>query len=791
MKRIILIILGVMLSVPSFARDFTYTYEGQTLTYTVLDEVAKTCMTKEGVENGNGIYAGIYNISGSLTIPEIVKDGEIEYSVTKIGTLSFYYCSDLTEVTIGNSVTSIGNKAFYNCSALKSVTIPSSATEIGYYAFYGCSALKSVTIPNSVTAIPDETFNGCSALESVTIPNSVTSIGDYAFKGCSALKSVTIPNSVTSIGNYAFNGCSSLKDLTIEDGDKAINLGWGYSNSDYYANGLFSECPLNSLYLGRNYKYPKYPVHYRPFHYNKDLAQVIIGSNVTEIDPYAFNGCSSLKSVSILSPKIQISGNPFAGVNLVSYWGSVKPFTGYNSNGSDFTAEKVFWLSNTEPEYKGTKVTYVSTSNVSTDVNLKRVKYLSNYFTADNGLRYIPVSSQNRTAMLVDFDYSLNPENLTIPEKISYKGIEMDVIQAGNYCCSHIEALKHVDVETKLPEIPDGFFYQCKSLKDFVVDRYPTRIGKSAFEGCTSLADFIMLDWTTDVNVGIDAFNNCGLKNIRIGRQLVYPGTEADSPFANNPTLESVWITDIPTSIGAYMFKGCRSLKDVNVGDRVMTIGNYAFAGCSSISRFCFGRSVKSIGLKAFSDCTGMKNLYAEPVSPPICGSQALDDINRWECTLHVQSQSKEAYASAPQWKDFLFFDYGFGLTLNVTSMYMEVGETFQLKVVNNSSSGEVTWKSTNESVLTVSETGLVTAVGSGSASIAAINSDGVMDNCAITVGDDAGIHDIITDEECFDGHYRVYNIQGILVLDTTDETLINTLPTGFYIINGKKYLIR
>ena len=393
--------------------------------------------------------------------------------------------------------------------------------------------------------------------------------------------------------------------------------------------------------------------------------------------------------------------------------------------------------------------------------------------------------------MLVDFDFSSHPENLTIPEKVSYKGIEMDVIQAGNYCCSHMDALKHVDVETKLPEIPDGFFYQCKSLKDFVVDRYPTRIGKSAFEGCTSLADFIMLDWTTDVNVGIDAFNNCGLKNIRIGRQLVYPGTEADSPFANNSTLESVWITDIPTSIGAYMFKGCRSLKDVNVGDRVMTIGNYAFAGCSSISRFCFGRSVKSIGLKAFSDCTGMKNLYAEPVSPPICGSQALDDINRWECTLHVQSQSKEAYASAPQWKDFLFFDYGFGLTLNVTSMYMEVGETFQLKVVNNSSSGEVTWKSTNESVLTVSETGLVTAVGSGSASIAAINSDGVMDNCAITVGDDAGIHDIITDEECFDGHYRVYNIQGILVLDTTDETLINTLPTGFYIINGKKYLIR
>ncbi|MDE6681864.1 MAG: leucine-rich repeat protein [Muribaculaceae bacterium] len=393
--------------------------------------------------------------------------------------------------------------------------------------------------------------------------------------------------------------------------------------------------------------------------------------------------------------------------------------------------------------------------------------------------------------MLVDFDYSLKPENLTIPEKVTYKGIEMDVIQAGNYCCSHIYALQHVNIETKLPEIPDGFFYQCKSLKDFVVDRYPTRIGKSAFEGCTSLADFIMLDWTTDVSVGVDAFNNCGLKNIRIGRQLVYPDTEADSPFANNSKLEFVWITDIPTSIGAYMFKGCRNLKDVNVGDRVMSINDYAFKGCSSISRFCFGRSVKSIGLEAFSDCMGMKNLYAEPVSPPICGSQALDDIDRWECTLHVQSRSKEAYASAPQWKDFLFIDYGFGLTLNVTSMYMEVGETFQLKVVNNASSGEVTWKSTNESIITVSETGLVKAVGNGSASIAAINSEGLMDNCEITVGDESGVHDIFTNDENLDGRYHVYNIQGILMLDTTDKTRINSLPAGLYIINGRKVLIK
>ena len=847
MKKLILFLLGIMSALPSFGYDFSYTYEGQELKYTVISEAEKTCMLKEGGIYYSHTYAGNYDIRGSLTIPEIAKDGETEYYVTSIGTLSFYDCSGLTSMKIPGTVTSIGNDAFKGCTSikelviedgetplglgyqnrtgydlknglfydcpletlyigrnlsyapyftysqnyvtqtgvmspfswietLKNITIGNLVTDMGTAAFCGCSSLPSITIPNSVTAINNDVFYGCSSLTSITIPNSITSIGEDAFYYCSGLTSFEIPNSVTSIGRSAFNGCTSLNELIIEDGESTIDL------------CRFSDCPLETLYLGRNYNY-----YYSedPFSYIKDLVQLTIGSHVTSIKHYAFKGCSSLKSVIILSSNLNVVGDPFEGINLVSYWGSVKPFSGDNYNGNDFSAEKVFWLSNTEPEYKGTKVTYVSTSNVSTDENLKRFDYLSSYFTADNGLRYIPISPQNRTAMLVDFDYALNPESLTIPDKVTYKGIEMDVIQAGNYCCSHIDALQHVDIETKLPEIPDGFFYQCKSLKDFVVDRHPTRIGKSAFEGCTSLADFIMLDWTTDVNVDVNAFNNCGLKNIRIGRQLLYPDTEADSPFANNSTLESVWITDIPSSIGAYMFKGCRNLKDVNVGDRVMSINDYAFAGCSSISRFCFGRSVKSIGLEAFSDCTGMKNLYAEPVSPPICESQALDDINRWECTLHVKSQSKEAYGSAPQWKEFLFVDYGFGLSLNVTSMVMEVGETFQLKVVNNSSSGEVTWKSTNEEILTVSDSGFVTAVGSGSASVAAVNSEGLMDNCSIEVVDNAGIKDNFMNEDTFDGHYRVYSIQGILIMDTTEKSLISSLRPGLYIINGKKFLIK
>ena len=67
------------------------------------------------------------------------------------------------------------------------VVIPSTyndypVTSIGKSAFYYCSNLTSITIPNSVTSIGSAAFAGCSSLTSITIPNSVTSIGDNAFQ---------------------------------------------------------------------------------------------------------------------------------------------------------------------------------------------------------------------------------------------------------------------------------------------------------------------------------------------------------------------------------------------------------------------------------------------------------------------------------------------------------------------------------------------------------------------------------------------------------------------------------
>lgn len=155
------------------------------------------------------------NLSGALSIPEMVVYEGTKYSVTEIGSIAFRGCIGLTSVEIPNSVTKIGNYAFEKCSGFTgSLTIPESVTEIGERAFYGCNGLTSVEIGNSVTEIGNYAFSGCNGLTGeLVIPNSVTSIGDGAFYGCSGLTSVVIGKSVGDIGDEAFRECPMLKEV--------------------------------------------------------------------------------------------------------------------------------------------------------------------------------------------------------------------------------------------------------------------------------------------------------------------------------------------------------------------------------------------------------------------------------------------------------------------------------------------------------------------------------------------------------------------------------------------------
>ena len=98
-----------------------------------------------------------------------------------------------------------------------------------------------------------------------------------------------------------------------------------------------------------------------------------------------------------------------------------------------------------------------------------------------------------------------------------------------------------------------------------------------------------------------------------------------------------------------------RCMRNVTLGDGVERIGSYAFSGCAALDRFTFGSGLKEIGEEAFSDCTAMTRLVSHTATPPVCGSQALDDINKWTCELFVPDGTVADYQAADQWKEFFF----------------------------------------------------------------------------------------------------------------------------------------
>ena len=295
--KLALLLVAVLTSVKASAYDFTV--DG--LYYNIVSFPDLTC----AVTSNDTKYSGdivipeqvTYN-GRTLTVTSIgwsafegctgLTSISSPNSVTSIGGSAFEGCSGLTSVSIPNSVTSIGNSAFSGCSSLTSVSIPNSVTSIRYSAFSGCYNLTSVSIGNSVTSIGDYAFQDCTSLTSVTIPNSVTEIGQSAFRECSGLTSITIPNSVTSILDYAFSGCTSLKKLRIEDGTETLSLGVNAFTSDYkkeVTQGLFYDCPLETLYLGRDLEYDvtPYSISSLPFCGKKSITELSIGSTVTSL----------------------------------------------------------------------------------------------------------------------------------------------------------------------------------------------------------------------------------------------------------------------------------------------------------------------------------------------------------------------------------------------------------------------------------------------------------------------------------------------------------------------------
>ena len=369
---------------------------------------------------------------------------------------------------ISYNVTSIGELAFRNCSDLVGITIPNSITSIGRGAFWGTAWYNNQPDGLIYAGKVAYTYKGTMPSNTkIVLLEETLGIADNAFENCSGMTSVTFPNSVENIGNFAFYNCSRLTSINIPNSVTKIG---GYA---------FSGCSsANTIVVGNGVKSLPDCV----FGTGNNLYSVTIGSGVSSISKYAF----CIKDDPIVSRYVPV---------------------------------KTIWLTDTLPN---------GYSYAAGNMNYTKIEFpfLSSMFEVD-GVKYVPVSSSDKTCDAIDCLYNDDAKNINVSETVSYGGTVYTVRNIADYT-----------------------FYHCSGLTNVVIPNSMTNIGTHTFYGCSSLQSVIIGNGITSIPDYVFGTNN-NLKSLTIGSSVLSIGDRAfvyDYGWGSNnhAPVKTIWLTNTP-----------------------------------------------------------------------------------------------------------------------------------------------------------------------------------------------------------------------------------------------------
>lgn len=246
-------------------------------------------------------------------------------TLTNIKFDAFGYSKQLKSISIPQSVTNLGEYVFDHCTALTTVNLPNIKT-IPNYFFNSCTSLANIILPSSLQSIGNYAFNNCTALTKIELPQGLKSIGNNAFKGCRKITEVgckmtsPIPlpdnaftaevynNAVLQVPKNAINlyknadGWKNFKNIVADplivfddDNVKAICVAHWDTNGDSEIDlgEAAAVTSLGSVFSGNTTI--------------KSFNELQLFTGLTKIDDNAFKACKSLQSV-ILPPNVKQIG---------------------------------------------------------------------------------------------------------------------------------------------------------------------------------------------------------------------------------------------------------------------------------------------------------------------------------------------------------------------------------------------------------------------------------------------------------------------------------------------------
>lgn len=232
---------------------------------------------------------------------------------------------------------------------------------------------------------------------------------------------------------------------------------------------------------------PSYPDYKSPFYQCTALSEIKLPKNLTRLQGHNFNGCSSLKKITIPKTLIYVGSNVFANVPdgmAIYYEGTVKDFLSIR------TAEGYYITSNSMYLYiEGEELEHLVIPTSVTVIPASLQKCLS--------LRKVTFHDGITEMKPYAFGYCTNitsvenfPAITSIPTGLFYScssltsiGIPDGVTEIGTYAFSGCSSITEINIPESVTEIQNGLFSSCSSLANVVLPNSITKIGDYAFNG--------------------------------------------------------------------------------------------------------------------------------------------------------------------------------------------------------------------------------------------------------------------------------------------------------------------
>ena len=335
---------------------------------------------------------------------------------------------------------------------------------------------------------------------------------------------------------------------------------------------------------------------------------------VTVIWANAFNGYTSLKSITIPESVTSIGGDAFYD-------------TAYYNNEENWENDVL---------YIGTHLIRAKTS-------------INGTYTIKDGTKCIASSA---------FYECKNLTSITMPESVTTVGSEVF------YECDNLTSITMPESVTTMGSM---VFWKCKKLTNVVLSSNLTSIESWTFYQCNTLLNIIIPDSVT--LIGSSAFEYCKkLETVQIGNGVVIIGSKA---FAECNSLTSIEIPNSVETIGDEVFWNCYNLERINIGSGVTSISREAFYNCIAL------KSVYIIDIAAWCNITfsqtsanplgKAENFYLNnELITQLVIPETVTMINAY-AFLYCQTITSVIIPSSVK-----FIDHGAFYCPNVTSVYYE-----------------------------------------------------------------------------------------------------------------------